>query len=105
MRLSLFVRADNLPSGAVCTVTYQLMLRSAAAGRVLSAPSHPNYLGHAGGATFVGASQPELSQGVSWELPLGNVASWAAVEATLRELGLVHSDNCLHMATLVMNCG
>jgi hypothetical protein len=84
LRLSLFVRADNLPPGGVCTVTYQLMMRHAssaatAAGRVGSVPGHPNYCGQQGMATFVSASQPEQSQGVSWELPLGGLASWAAV--------------------------
>jgi hypothetical protein len=32
---------------------------------------------------------------------LGQVSSWAAVEAKLRQLGLVHSDECLHMQWLV----
>jgi hypothetical protein len=34
---------------------------------------------------------------------LGQVSSWAAVEARLRDLGLVHSDGCLHLQGLVTN--
>jgi hypothetical protein len=56
-------------------------------------------------ATFVGASQPELSKGCAWQLPLGSVASWAAVEAKLRELGAVQADDSLHMTMLVTDCG
>jgi hypothetical protein len=32
------------------------------------------------------------------------VTSWAAFEAKLRELGLVHDDNRLHMEVVVSNC-
>jgi hypothetical protein len=32
---------------------------------------------------------------------LGFISSWAAAEAKLRELGLVHSDGCLHMTITI----
>ena len=36
-------------------------------------------------------------------LKLGQVSSWSAAEAKLRQLDLVHSDGCLHLQALVTN--
>jgi hypothetical protein len=96
--LGAFVWVSDLAEGSMCRVRHKLEIAacdSTPAGRQQGARQHtgvgPSWFCYKSGQ---GIGYPKL-------VKLGNIGTWAAAEAKLRELGLVHSDGCVHMTITV----
>jgi hypothetical protein len=91
-----FVRVSDLPvaGGSVCSARHKLVV--AACG---SSPAGQQQGAH--NDRVIGPKVWSYTNGKGYGerklVKLGNIGSWVAAEAKLRELGLVHSDGCLHM--------
>ncbi|WIA23713.1 hypothetical protein OEZ85_000400 [Tetradesmus obliquus] len=96
--IGLFLSMPRLPLGVVRSVEFKLCMVAApvsnpqpgAAGSLKLGPGTSTLTGGAG--CILG--WPEVIQ-------LGEIRAWATAETKLRELGLVHSDGCLHLAARV----
>jgi hypothetical protein len=97
-QLGAFLHIIGLTDGSVCSVKHKL--------RIAACGSSPD--GQQQGAHDDIVLGPRVRCHKSSEaygnhklVDLGFISSWAAAEAKLRELGLVHSDGCLHMTITI----
>jgi hypothetical protein len=91
------MRVINLPERATCSAFFKQHMLDTRNG----------IYGSAGTATFIGAppcAAPDI-QGRLYAVQLGSLSNTVEAEDRLRELGLVHSDGCLVVASMVSHVG
>jgi hypothetical protein len=100
--LGFFVRVKNLAVGAVSSITYALTIRVAPP----ATPGNFQQLLSTAKSVTIGPFCANFTRnsnryGQKDAVTFGQTSTWAAAEAKLRELRLVHGDGCLHMEALL----
>jgi hypothetical protein len=100
--LGLFMRLPDLVDGNISSVSYSLTIKAAS----LATPRNNQQQHSAAKSVGIGPVEAAFEsnnpgKGSSDLVCFREISTWAAAEAKLRELGLVHSDGCLHIEGLV----
>jgi hypothetical protein len=95
--LGAFMRVSDVVEGSVCAANCSLTI-AACTSLGGGQQQRRNDIVDATGLSYY---KGNTGSGNASLIKLGQISSWAAVEAKLRELGLVHSDGCLHITVVV----
>uniref|UniRef100_A0A383W8I4 BACK domain-containing protein n=1 Tax=Tetradesmus obliquus TaxID=3088 RepID=A0A383W8I4_TETOB len=96
-QLGLYIRMLDVPSGGVRSATYKLSIAAAPGSQ--AGNTKPDI--ELGPLTYTWTN--EKGRGNNKLVTFDALSNWQQAEAKLRQLGLVHSDGCLHLRGLVTN--